>query len=172
MHRDYPGYDDVGRYVNTTGRNDFVLLKVAADDAHVFFYAETAEPVTSHRDPYWMQLFINADDDLGTGWVGYDLRVNGAAGGATESMLERARPDGTWAPDGPAACRVRGRQMELAVPRTVFAGPDTDSAKRSLLRFSFKWADNASRENDVMAFTINGDAAPNARFQYRFEMRP
>ncbi|HSW46029.1 MAG TPA: hypothetical protein VLM89_10705, partial [Phycisphaerae bacterium] len=30
MHRDHPGYDKAGRYVNRTGRNDFTLLKVAA----------------------------------------------------------------------------------------------------------------------------------------------
>jgi len=37
------------QYVNHTGRNDFVLLKMAHDESHVFFYAQTKDPLTPSR---------------------------------------------------------------------------------------------------------------------------
>ncbi|MGD8501256.1 MAG: hypothetical protein PVJ86_11445, partial [Phycisphaerales bacterium] len=68
MHRDEEGWGHAGRYVNTTGRNDFVELRVACDQKHVYFYARTAEPITRHSDKNWMLLFIDADRNSRTGW--------------------------------------------------------------------------------------------------------
>lgn len=166
MHRDHPGYDNAGRYVNKTGRNDFVLLKVAADDQAVFFYARTAGPITPHTDPRWMLLFINADNDATTGWEGYDFRVNRAVRTETQAVLEKAGRNGDWMRAADLDYRVRGPEMELALPRAVL-GLVADPP----LRFSFKWADNIQADNDIMEFTVNGDAAPNARFQYVFNER-
>ncbi|NQT89444.1 hypothetical protein HQ560_21930, partial [bacterium] len=45
-HRDHPGWGAAGRLMNTTGRNDFVTLKVAADATNVYFYAQTRERIT------------------------------------------------------------------------------------------------------------------------------
>lgn len=163
MHRDYPAYDKPGRYVNRTGRNDFVQLKVATDDAAVYFYARTAEPVTPHSDPRWMLLFIDIDRDSATGWEGYDFRVNRTVRSRTESLVERAGRDGRWEPAGSIDYRVAGDQLELAVPRKVL-GLEPESP----VRLNFKWADNIQQDNDVMEFTVNGDAAPNARFSYRY----
>ena len=36
------------------------------------------------------------------------------------------------------------------------------------LDIEFKWADNFQREDDVDAFTLNGDSAPFGRFNYRY----
>lgn len=46
--RDHPGYNNVDRYVNTTGRNDLVAAKVARDEQHVYFYAR---PAADHLPP-------------------------------------------------------------------------------------------------------------------------
>jgi len=59
--------------------------------------------------------------------------------------------------------RVVGLELELAVPRR-----DLDLDPEGPVHFSFKWADNPQTQGDVLAFTVNGDAAPNARFQYVF----
>lgn len=166
MHRDHPGYDDAGRYVNKTGRNDFVLLKVAADNRTVGFYARTASAITPHTDPNWMLLYINADNDLATGSESYDFRVNRTLRGQTKSVIEKAGTTGTWTAIGEVEYRVSGNELELALPRRTLR-PRDDSP----LRLGFKWADNIQRDNDVMEFTVSGDTAPNARFQYVFAVK-
>jgi hypothetical protein len=162
MHRDHPGYDDAGRYVNRTGRNDLVLMKVAADATHVCFYARTAEPISPAGDPDWMQLYIDADGNPATGRLGYDLAVNRRAGRDTASV-ETCRDGSRWESAGEAACRVRGTEMELALPRARFG-----SGGAGLPSFDFKWADNCGEDADAAGFMLNGDTAPNCRFNYRF----
>ena len=39
------------------------------------------------------------------------------------------------------------------------------------LAFDFKWVDNLQRPGDVIDFYLSGDAAPDGRFNYRFEER-
>src|SRR5205814_3107279 len=41
VHRHHAGFGTVGRYTNATGRNDLVLMKVARDEANIYFYART-----------------------------------------------------------------------------------------------------------------------------------
>src|SRR5690606_31594096 len=130
-------------------------LKVAADEKAVYFYARTAQPITPHTDPHWMMLFIDADNKPRTGWEGFNFRVNGSVPSETTSTLEKPLKDGTWTGLGPVAQRVRGNELELAVPRSMLG-----LAADRPTRISFKWADNTQKDNDVMEFTINGDAAP------------
>lgn len=171
MHRDHPGYDDVGRYVNTTGRNDFVLLKTTADGEFVYFYARTAQPITPPTDPDWMLLFIDADRDGRTGWAGYDFVVNRQVTDATTSTLQAHRSDRDgwdWQTIGDVRYHVAGSELELAIPRAALGldGPEKSPA------FDFKWADNlqchGASECDVAVFLLNGDTAPNGRFNYRY----
>lgn len=168
MHRDHPGYDGAGRYVNRTGRNDFELLKVAADDRSVFFYAQTVQPISPSNDRDWMLLLIDADCDAKTGWAGYDYLVNHQMKDASTSIVQAWRGD-RWKNVGEATYRVRGHGMELAIPRAILGF--ADPAVRP--RFDFKWADNLQSPlqsaEDVATFMLNGDVAPNSRFNYRFE---
>jgi len=166
MHRDHPGYDNVGRYVNRTGRNDFVLLKVAADNQMVSFYARTAAPITARTDPRWMLLFINADNNPATGWEGYDFRVNHTVRSETKSVLERAARGGTWEAVDEIEYRAAGTELELALPRRPL-GLRADLP----VSLTFKWADNMQKDDDIVEFTVNGDTAPNVRFQYVFSMK-
>jgi len=72
--RNHYGYAYSGPYINTTGRNDFLVMKVARDTAYLYFYAKTRAPITPDTDPNWMMLFIDADQNASTGWEGYDYR--------------------------------------------------------------------------------------------------
>lgn len=166
MHRDSPAYDGPGRYVNKSGRNDFVLLKTAADGHAVYFYARTAAPITPHTDPRWMLLFIDADGNPKTGWEGYDFRINRRVRRPTETTVEKAVAAKTWKRAGTAPYRITGNELELAVPRRLLGLPATGP-----IRIGFKWADHILEDDDVMEFTVNGDTAPNARFQYVFTTR-
>jgi hypothetical protein len=164
MHRDHPGYDDAGRYVNKTGRNDFALLKVARDNKFVYFYAQTREPITPYTDQRWMMLFINSDGDPKTGWEGYDFVVNRKVKDGSTTSLEKSAGGWRWDHVADIGYHVEGDQIELAVPRAAFGLADLSRP----LAFEFKWADNIQREGDILEFTVNGDAAPNGRFNYRF----
>lgn len=161
MHRDHPGYEKAGRYTNTSGRNDLIVLKAAFNRTHVFFYARTAAPLTPQTDTRWMLLFIDADADPKTGWEGYDLLVNRSRSEDGSCSLERA-VGGQWQRADSVPLRASGSELEIAVPRSALPAADWP-------RFRFKWADNIQRTDDVMEFTVNGDVAPNARFTYRFE---
>ena len=162
--RDHPGYDPATRYVNDTGRNDFELLKVAHDDEHLFFYARTHEPITPHTDRHWMMLFIDADGDPKSGWEGYNFVVNRTVKDGQMTTLERSKAGWAWRCEAEVSYCVKGCEMALAIPRRALGLHH----RRKPLRFSFKWMDNMQIEGDINEFTLNGDAAPNGRFKYRY----
>lgn len=163
--RNHPGYDQAGRYVNSTGRNDLVLLKVAADEHNVYFYARTDKPITPFTDPAWMWLFVDADASPKTGWCGYDIVVNRKLKNATTTTLERNVGGWKWEQAAELNYHVRLNEIELAIPRLALGLRDGAVE----LRFDFKWFDNMQHVGDPLDFTVNGDAAPNGRFSYPFQ---
>ncbi len=159
-HRDHPGYGDLV-YRNDTGRNDFVISKAAYDDEYLFFFVQTAEPISPHTDPYWMLLLLDIDQDASTGWLGYDYIVNLEVTSDTETTVKTWK-DGDWEPFGTSEYRVNGNGMELAIPRALVG--ETDGAPA----FDFKWADNIQSFDGVHELGVNGDTAPNRRWNYRY----
>ncbi|MBN2476348.1 MAG: hypothetical protein JXB62_17175 [Pirellulales bacterium] len=162
--RDQPGWGSAGRYVDRTGRNDFVTLKVADDPRHVAFYAETRGPISPHTDPRWMLLFLDADCDPQTGWQGYDYVVNHQVAGPRQSTLQRIARDGRATPVAEIPLAVAGNRLELKLPRELLGAEGG-------LKFDFHWADNPQRDFDLAEFTLHGDSAPNGRFNYRYHRR-
>jgi hypothetical protein len=53
--------------------------------------------------------------------------------------------------------------MEIAIPRSLLGIAETN------VEFDFHWADNIQALDSVAEFAINGDSAPNRRFNYRFK---
>jgi hypothetical protein len=164
--RDYRGWGKGSRYRNQTGRNDIILAKVAYDAQRVYFYAQTRAPLTPTADPNWMLLFLNTDGNATNGWLGYDFALNRRVPAPYETVLERHVKTGYhWAAAGKAVCRASGCELELAVPLAALG-------IRSLpATIDFKWADNIQQTGDWSDFTLNGDAAPNDRFNYRAILR-
>jgi hypothetical protein len=163
FHRDYPGYGGL-RYTNDSGRNDIVTSKVAVDGKTVYFYVETREPLTPHTDANWMLLLIDADQNHGTGWYGYDYLVNGSVLGETTTTLKRYAPnsgDGPWREHGRLDYRYADNSLELAVPRKMM------HLKDKAFTFDFHWCDNPADLQTPISLCINGDSAPNRRFNYR-----
>jgi hypothetical protein len=66
-----------------------------------------------------------------------------------------------WSSPVTVVFRFAGNELELALPRTALG---IASGQRA---FDFKWADNLQQTGDWSDFTINGDAAPNDRYNYR-----
>jgi len=142
MHRSHPGWGTIGQYTNNTGRNDLIAAKVSYDKKRVYFYVRTAQPITSPSGATnWMILLLDTDANPRTGWLGYDAIIRP---GVSPNL----------------AYRVAGCEMELALPRSMVQ--DT---------FNFKWIDNIASGGDASAFTLDGDAAPNDRFNYQAQLR-
>lgn len=133
---------------------------MARDQDYLYFYVETAAPLTARTDPAWMRLFINSDGDQNTGWEGYDFVINRINPGA-KAIVEKTDAAWNWQKAGEADYAVKGNKLELKVARSLLGisgSPD----------FEFKWSDNMQQQNDIMDFWLNGDAAPAGRFNYRY----
>lgn len=165
QHRHYRGTDPKTVYTNTSGRNDIVASRVVHDAKNVYFQVKTRDVLTSHRDKHWMLLLIDVDQSKATGWEGYDLLLNRWVDSATSTTIERW--DGqTWTEAGHCDMAYQGNLLELKVPQKYFAvsrrRPSIDKG------FDFKWADNPQSLDDITAFFLEGDAAPDRRFNFRY----
>ena len=81
---------------------------------------------------------------------------------ASPGSLERNVASGfAWSPVGKVKWRMQGNELELAVPWKSLG------LKSPPAMLDFKWADNCIEARDWTDFTLNGDAAPNDRFNYR-----
>ena len=165
-HRDAAGWGEAGRYINTTGRNDFVTAKVARDDAFLYFYVETNEAITPYTDSNWMMLFINSDQDYTNGWEGYNYVINMSVNSAESTTLKHTSGGWNWTNvNTNISYRVSGNRMEIRVPRSdIGQGSGSDP-----VAFDFKWSDNIQKGNDIIEFSISGDSAPGRRFNYRYQ---
>ena len=160
VDRDHFSYVGDFRYVNTSGRNDFVTCKVSSDAENLYFYAECAEDITAPEGTNWMNLFIDADCNGETGWYGYDFLINRSQQDGKVSV-EKFVGNDTWQLEkiGEAEYDLRGKVLQIKIARSVMSLGDT---------FDFKWADNSVADGNVMQFLDQGDAAPNDRFNYRY----
>ncbi len=161
-HRNSPGQGQSGPYVNTSGRNDIVTLKVAYDASSVYFYAETAKPLSPSSDPNWMLLFIDVDQNKQTGWEGYDLVINSRITGTKTTTLALLNKDGSQGKSESLSFSVNQNKLMIKVKRK-------DLIVSEKLAFDFHWADNIAKIGDIREFFLNGDNAPERRANYRFQ---
>jgi len=164
-HRDFRGVGGM-RYTNTSGRNDLATMKVARDDRQAAFYARTAEPLSPRTDPAWMWLLIDADRNPKTGWEGFDFIVNRIVEPDGSTWLEKN--DGSrgwgWTKVAPVQIATRGNELMLVIPRAALGL----AAGKTALALDFKFVDNMQQPGDPLDFYLNGDAAPDGRFRYRY----
>ena len=165
VHRRHPGCGDAGLYVNDTGRNDIIAAKVSCDASNIYFYVRTRDAMTPRTDTNWMLLFIDADQNAATGWLGYDFVVNRIAAQEQTATIERHQGHGyQWGTPTSVPYRTTGNELELAIPRSVLG------VSRLPATIDFKWADNILQTGNGSDFTLHGDAAPNDRFNYRAKL--
>ena len=126
-----------------------------------YFYVKTNSVLTPHTDTNWMLLFINSDRTQSTGWEGFDYAVNLDRASDRKTTLSKWSNSG-WTKVADSDYRYAGNQMELMVPRGLMEMTQPQVA------FYFQWADNTGPLNDISGFFLNGDAAPDRRFNYSF----
>jgi hypothetical protein len=163
IHRNHKGYGEL-TYHNDTGRNDFVIAKATYDQKNIYFFIQTMKNITPRTDTNWMLLYIDADQNGDTGWMGYDFLINQEVSDRETTI--NAWRKGAWVSVAKAAYRVNGNGMELSISRKTLGQTGRTPA------FDFHWADNIQRLDDISEFGVNGDSAPNRRWNYRFEVRP
>ncbi len=164
VRRQHMGWDPKVLYTNSTGRNDLVAAKTSWTRREAAFYLRTREPLSSPEGSDWMLLFLDTDADARTGWLGYDAVVNRARPDARTASVERnvgGRYE--WAPAGVAELRLGPSELELSVPWKTLG------LRQAPARLDFKWADHPRPTGEWSDFTLNGDAAPNDRFNFRAE---
>ncbi len=165
VHRDYDGYGDL-HYTDKSGRNDIIRSRVALDKKNVYFYVETTQPMTPYTDPNWMMLFIDADQDVSTGWSGYDYVINRKVIDSSHTTLMRYdQVTCQWIEAAVLTYAQKDKQMEICLPRKFL------NLKGTEFSFDFKWADNPTSLVDVISLCTEGDTAPNRRFNYRYIWR-
>jgi hypothetical protein len=158
VRRDHRGWDPKVTYRNETGKNDIIVAKTSWDSTTAWFYVRTRQPLTASGGTNWMLLFLDVDTTPATGWLGYDF-VMGRAG--TGSLERSTGSDFHWTEAGTLEVRTEGNELEVAIPwkSLGLTGPP--------LTLDFKWADNCIQSGDWTDLTLNGDTAPNDRFNYR-----
>jgi hypothetical protein len=113
-----------------------------------------------------MQLFIDADQNVSTGWYGYDFIVNYSA--KDEFTTTVAKYNGTdnafsFEVVGEVSYRVKGNQMMIAVPLEMLGVEHPD-----YMNLHFKWVDSDSKMTTMEQFYTEGDVAPLGRLNYVF----
>lgn len=161
FHRNAKGYGG-HNYINTSGRNDIITSKVAVGKQTISFYAETSNNITPHTDKNWLLLLIDADNNSSTGWYGYDFIVNQSVKDKhTTTLQQYDNEKKEWSYVADLAMRYADNRIELAIPRQLI------NATSDKLTMDFKWADNPEELSDPISLCLNGDTAPNRRFNYR-----
>ena len=164
-HRLHVSYGSDLIYTNNTGRNDFDEMKVSYDDKYIYFYVKTVEPITPYTDDRWMLLLINSDVDYQTGWNGYDFIVNHTVLSTRETTVQAHSGDGfKWSNPQTISYVSKGNDMHLAIPAEIL-GVNTSEP----FMIDFKWVDNSLSTGDIMDLYVDGDTAPNNRFNYRYK---
>jgi hypothetical protein len=153
-------------YINNSGRNDIVGAKVARDNENIYFYAETAEKLTSPNDRNWMMLLIDTDRDRSTGWNGYDVIVNRISPEGDKAIVEK-NVAGRWEWEFLAETQfsVNNNKLELEIKRNLL------DLSRKEIDIEFKWNDNMQENGNIMDFYVNGDTAPGGRFNFVYSTK-
>ena len=178
VHRDWKGYGELPNYVNNTGRHDIVAAKMCLNGNDLKAYVRTWEPMYNPRAAHWMLLFLDTDANPNNGYagMGYDYCVrtdpNNPNSKAIVQRYEKTTTAldlfeyGRWVTVGTIDRAFDGTQMELSIPLNMLG------LQRSVLPYlDFKWTDNIQENDEVRDFTVNGDAAPDDRYNYRAYFR-
>ena len=160
-HRNHASFANTFTYTNTTGRNDIIESRSVYDSSNIYFYVKTVDPLTTHTDPNWMLLFIDADQDKSTGWEGYDYVINNGINSSTQTTLKQWNVS-SWGSSQNISYNKSGNEMEISIPRSAL-GLDSGTPE-----FYFHWADNPPNLIDISAFFTDGDSAPSRRFNYNY----
>jgi hypothetical protein len=166
VHRNSRGWGNK-HYVNNSGRNDIVASKCTYGLKNLYFWVKTRKPITSWQGNSWMLLFLHIPHPGAKTWMGYNYVVDRRVVTSHTSVVEEnINGHYQWKPIGQAKIRVRGNQLQMAIPRAVLG-----IAGFMPHEIHFKWADHIRQNGTWTDFYLNGDCAPPFRFYFRAKIR-
>lgn len=156
-HRDHPGWG-ANHYTDQSGRNDFSQVRIASQADSIAILIETENEITSRSDDRWINLYLDADQNPATGWHGYDYLINRSPDANGMTSLEKLQADGSLSEKEMVPCVLAPKLLEIKIPIL----PEWQG---KTCRFDFHLTDNSPRDSQ---FFLQGDHAPNRRFNYRY----
>ncbi|MEJ2902135.1 hypothetical protein WAE58_06855 [Pedobacter panaciterrae] len=162
FHRKHPGWGRINEYVNNTGRNDIIESRITSDQQNVYFYVKTKDPLTPSDSPDWMHLFIGVKGAANQGWEGFQYVVNQRVLSNNTATLHNLKKDCSLGKSSSIKYRTDKNELELVIPKKQLGIIGNE------FTLDFKWADNSPVDGNAMHWLDKGDAAPNARFAYRY----
>ena len=192
-HRDAPSMENVYHYVNTTGRNDIVSVKVSRGEGTTAFLITCAEELTVGAEGVCGRLYFDFTEEeaevqtpvkataenlpsAGESWM--NLYVNADGDYATgwngyDYILNRSRDgstvtverfvDNAWSFE-----EVGKASYVLAGNTLTILVEDSLVGLTDRTTFDFKVADNSVTDGDILKFMTLGDTAPDNRFAFRY----
>ena len=151
-------------YVNTTGATTSWPRRSASTHTAVSSMFGPQDKLTSPAEPNWMLLFIDADQNPKTGWLGYDLVANRQVPRLVRTTVVERNIGGRydWGSPVELPFRVAGQRAGARdPPRGRSASP------RCRPRSTSNGPTTLQQTGDWSDFTLNGDAAPNDRYNFR-----
>lgn len=146
------------QYINKTGKNDFHIMKVARDRENIYFYAETAQDIIEHSSGSHMRLYLDVDRKQESGWYGYDWRIEG--GKDLQCYIE-----GRWETHSQITVQLDGNRLYYTIPLSAIG------LNYREIDIEFKWSDNMQDDSDPIDWYINGDVAPEGRFNFIYRTK-
>ncbi|MGV8878682.1 MAG: hypothetical protein ACOH2A_06590 [Sphingobacteriaceae bacterium] len=162
FHRKHAGWGRIKEYVNNSGRNDIIESRITSDAYNVYFYVKTAQSLTTWSAADWMRLYISIKDKKQADWEGFHFLVNQKPVNNKTTSLERSKGGWNWEKAGEISFSSNKNELELAIPKKALG------ITGNQFTLDFKWADNSPADGNAMHWLDKGDAAPNARFRYRY----
>ena len=165
VHRNHSGWGKSGIYKNHTGRNDIISAKISISKNNLYTYVRTFEPMHAIKQDHWMLLFLDTDENSTNGWMGYDFMIRSHPENIDQALVQKHTGSiGQYCWENITSVKrcINGTQMEIEIPLEILK---LDS--ETLQYVDFKWADNIQETGEARDLTINGDVAPNDRYNYR-----
>jgi hypothetical protein len=156
--REHAGFG--GYFYETQGAaNDIMMTKLACDKTYLHFYLEAVRPWSKTSLP---MLLLNTGGSYDKGWLGYDYVVNRVQANGPSLPLEHSPGGWYWQSVGNTLCRLQSNMLHLLIRRDYLRMTSIQEPAE----LHFKWYHGPTLEGDPMAFYLDGDAAPSARFNY------
>ncbi len=162
LNRNFKNFDGSGMYVDNSGRNDIVSIKVSNDAENIVFVVETADKITKYikGDNGWMNILVKVGRPANNTFE-YDYIINRKPASRGRTSVE-AFKDGFKMRAGGARYTCKGNRLTVTVPIKVLGLSENN------VHFSFKVADNVTNPDDIMEYYISGDSAPIGRMSFDY----
>lgn len=164
--RYYLSYDRSYYNEDDSNRNDIDTIRVARDDAHLYFRITTADEITSYTsgDQKWMNIWIKTQNGGTENSLGYQYVINREIIDGVRSRVLKSKGGADYKATGEAEYKVFGKVILVKIPLSALGLSEKN------YDIEFKVSDNvkATAKTDILEFYNSGDSAPIGGLSYKF----